>query len=584
MTKNEQRKYNQRLQSLSGFLPLYVLFSLLIINTIFAGEKGPGIVWIFLRDKGPQQELALQKAGQLLTSRALQRRAKVRKNGPLIDFSDKRVYPPYIEQIRPLVNRIRVRSKWLNAVSVEVKSGHLDELSALPFVLKIEDVAVTRKKHPDLIEQTHIRALQKANTVIDSLDYGKSYNQLQMIGIPALHKKGLDGSGIWICMLDDGFNLLYLHRAFRHLHIVATHDFVDNDTEVDDSRLKATVGWHGTMTLSVIAGFAPGFLIGPAYNASYLLARTEVDASETPVEEDFWVAGLEWADSLGANIVSSSLGYIDWYSWSDMDGKTAVVTIAAEMAVDKGMILFNSAGNEGYNPDHNTLIAPADAQKVLTVAAVNSSGFRAGFSSVGPTADGRIKPDIAAMGSYVFVANDHDTAGFTYGSGTSFSCPLAAGGAALLLQAFPYLTPAQMREILKNTASQASFPDKFLGWGIVNLEKAYALADSLGYAVPPDSLGKKNLIISQNYPNPAHSFTTFRFRVNYPSILNIVLYDVLGEKIQEFGPWIVSGLREHHYSVDLNNLANGVYFYRISARTLGTGRLMRQSRKLVIMR
>jgi hypothetical protein len=228
--------------------------------------------------------------------------------------------------------------------------------------------------------------------------------------------------------------------------------------------------------LSTIGGYKPGQLIGPAFGASFILARTENDSSETPFEEDNWVVAIEWADSIGVDVTSTSLGYLTYdapytsWTWQNMNGDTTLITRAADWAVSRGIVVVNSAGNEGSNASHNTLIAPADGDSVLAVGAVTSTGTRSSFSSVGPTTSvpARIKPDVMAMGSSVRVASSTITTGYTTASGTSFSCPLAAGVAALVVHARPNATPMQIMNSMRSTASRAATPDNQYGWGILD--------------------------------------------------------------------------------------------------------------------
>lgn len=230
--------------------------------------------------------------------------------------------------------------------------------------------------------------------------------------------------------------------------------------------------------LSVLAGFAEGELVGPAYGAMFLLAKTEDTESETPVEEDNWAAAAEWAEAHGADIISSSLGYLDFdspfadYSFEDMDGETAITTIAAQMAAERGVVVVVSAGNAGFDPEHNTLGAPADGELVLTIGAVNSFGARADFSSVGRTADGRIKPEVMAQGALVKTADPSTRDQYTFSNGTSFSCPLAAGVTALVLQAHPDWTVDRVRRALRSTADGRRKPNRLTGWGILDALKA----------------------------------------------------------------------------------------------------------------
>jgi len=272
-------------------------------------------------------------------------------------------------------------------------------------------------------------------------------------------------------VFDSGFDNLP-HPAFAATRILATRDFVNGDESVADGDIGE--GSHGTATLSVIGGFQPGQIIGPAYAARYILAKTENTESETPVEEDNWAAAVEWAESLGVDVISSSLGYLTYdrpfpsYTAADLNGDTAISTRAADLAGERGVMVVNSAGNEGLNASSNTLGAPADGNLVLAVGAVTSSGTRASFSSVGPTADGRIKPDVAAQGVGVKVARPDSSTGYTTANGTSFSCPLAAGVVALLVQANPSASVDQVFDALRSTATQAARPDNLLGYGIVD--------------------------------------------------------------------------------------------------------------------
>jgi subtilisin family serine protease len=230
---------------------------------------------------------------------------------------------------------------------------------------------------------------------------------------------------------------------------------------------------HGTATLSICGGLAPGQLIGVAPRAEYALAKTEVMGSETEIEEDYWIAGLEWLDSLGCELASSSLGYTDWYTYADLDGNSAVTTIEADKAAARGLLVVNSAGNEG-NKTWRYVIAPADGDSTLAVGATTVAGERVAFSSVGPTADGRIKPDVMAPGANVWSANPGSNT-FTGKDGTSFSAPLVTGVCALLLQQQPALTPYGLIELLRETATNSETPDNLMGWGIVQATWAAGL-------------------------------------------------------------------------------------------------------------
>jgi len=249
---------------------------------------------------------------------------------------------------------------------------------------------------------------------------------------------------------------------------LAEWDFVNDDGETQNEEGDPeTQHNHGTVTWSTLGGAWDGELYGPAYLASFILAKTEDVSSETQIEEDNWVAGMEWADSFGVDVISSSLCYIDWYSYSDLDGNTAVTTIAADIAAERGIVVCNAMGNSG--PASGTLLAPADADTILACGAVWSDGDIASFSSRGPTYNGRTKPEVLARGVYTYCASPYDTTGYTQAHGTSLSTPLVGGCAAVLLSAHPDWNPVKVREALMMTAGNAQSPNNDRGWGIVDL-------------------------------------------------------------------------------------------------------------------
>jgi serine protease AprX len=426
-------------------------------------------VWVFLKDKGPEAE-ALAAAPGTVTPRALARRA-LRGGTRTVTLADAPLAPAYVSGITAASTRVRRQVRWLNAMSVEATADQVRAIESFAFVDHVEIVRRFRQRREEIragaAGTEAVEPLRKAS----NLDYGTSFAQVNQIKVPFLHDVGLDGRGVLVAVFDAGFDNL-AHEAFATTRIVATRDFVNGDDNVANGGRGE--GSHGTATLSVLGGFRPGQLIGPAYAASFLLAKTENTESETPVEEDNWAAAVEWAEALGADVISSSLGYLTYdrpfpsYTAAEMDGETAISTRAADLAGERGVMVVNSAGNEGFDARHNTLGAPADGDLVLAVAAVSSSGARASFSSVGPSADGRVKPDVAAQGVSVKIARSDASTGYTTANGTSFSCPLTAGVVALLVQANPSATPGQLFGALRSTASQATRPDNLLGYGIVD--------------------------------------------------------------------------------------------------------------------
>ncbi len=438
------------------------------------------LIWVYFSDKGDHLESYYSNPQTVVSQKSLERRAKVLSESNLIDFTDIPVNQTYVSLLNQNGFELKQKSKWFNAVSGFASESEINQIASNPFVKKIDVVGTFAKRVDDIEfirnEPENYNPTQPEGA--HSLNYGSSFTQLNQISVPQVHDLGFTGTGVTICVLDAGFNNLP-HEVFQSMNIIAMYDFVNHDPNVADQGDMGN-GTHGTATLSIIGGFKEGQLIGPAYGANFILAKTENTDSETPVEEDNWVAAIEWADSIGVDVTSTSLGYIGYdppytgYTWEDMDGNTAIITIAGDLAVGKGIVVVNSAGNEGYNSSHNTLGAPADGDSIIAVGAVTSSGIRTSFSSVGPSADGRIKPDLMAMGSNVYHA---DSFGNQYwsGGGTSYSCPLLAGVCALIIQKNPNLTPMEVLQVLKTTATRSTNPDNEYGWGIINALNAMNL-------------------------------------------------------------------------------------------------------------
>ena len=522
------------------------------------------LVWVFFTDKGNEIQSYLNKPATVVSEKSLKRRAKVFSDDKLITQMDLPVNQSYIKQIKAEGLKVKQRTKWFNGVSGWATKSEIAQISNLPFVRQLDIVHRFRKDNFEEESQNNIQEELKQTLSkpegTNSFNYGQSLTQLSQITVPAVHDLGYTGQGVTICSMDAGFDNL-AHEVFSTMNIVAMWDFVDGDPDPSQG------GSHGTSTLSSLGGFKEGKLIGPAFGANYILARTEDIYSETPVEEDNWIAALEWADSIGVDVTSTSLSYLDYdppyqsYTWEDMDGNTALITIAADLAVKLGIFVVNSASNSGYNANHNTLGAPADGDSVVAVGAVDGSGIRASFSSVGPTTDppGRIKPDLMAMGEGVYVARSSSTTSYGYSSGTSFSCPILAGAAALLLEVDPSLTPIQLRELLKSTASQPNSPDNLYGWGIIN---TYEAAQALLTKTEKEEEVPKDFYILQNYPNPFNPSTKIRFSVPERSQVKLILHDMLGREIALlFNEEMNSGNKE----IELNgsNLASGVYLVRM---------------------
>jgi serine protease AprX len=463
-------------------------------------------VWVTFRDKGERgpADLAarLAAAEAALTPRARARRLRAGV-WPLVDERDLPVAPEYLAALERLGHRPIAVSRWLDQAAVRVQAGRLAEIAGLPFVSHLRPVEIVRRAADPLLGAT--RAASPTAARASAVDYGYMTAPLTQIGVPAVHDQGFTGSGVLIAVLDDGFNWFTKHEAFFGLVVPPERqrDFVRGIQDVQDTTVASGMN-HGTQVLGCLAGRKLGTYVGAAFGADYALARTEVDATETPQEMLYWQMGAEWADSLGADVISSSLAYTTFdggvgsYVYADMDGHTTIVSQAAEIAASKGILVVNAVGNYGAAAWHY-LAAPSDVNgdSLIAVGAVDASGVPASFSSYGPSADGRIKPDLAARGvDLVLVAGDGQPNAYVGGGGgTSFSTPQVAGLAACLLQAHPSWTPREVIRALRATASQAAHPDEREGYGVPDGGAALAwnpAGAGAGAAVPQLQLRSPN--------------------------------------------------------------------------------------------
>ncbi len=456
-------------------------------------------VWVFFTDKGiydkAHLESATLSATQSLTPRALARRLKHGVTGP--EFADLAVNQKYVDLVTNTGAKLRRVSKWLNAASFEVNKSALGFIGNFPFVERIQPVAAFKKSYDPPTEGKPSNAPQKSILDAQFLEYGSSYGQLQQISVPACHDSGYFGQGMIVSMFDSGFRTT--HNSFSHIlaegRLLAKYDFIFNDTIVDNQANDDPGAWsHGTSTWSACGGENPTVHYGPAFKASFILCKTEDIRSETPIEEDNWVRAVEFVDSIGTDIISSSLGYTDWYTTSDYNGRTCVTTLAALQAARYGILVCNSIGNSG--PGATSMGAPADADSILSVGAVYSTGGITYFSSRGPTYDGRMKPEVCAQGASCYLASATSNSAYSYGDGTSFSCPLTAGAAAVIWGAHPTWTNQQVRQAMMLTASRAATPDNTYGWGIVNAWSALHVVYGPPVYVHGDANGDGSVDIS----------------------------------------------------------------------------------------
>ncbi len=414
---------------------------------------------------------------------ALRRRARGDGRAASLDRYDYPVRESVVDAVRQSGVTIHGVSRWLKAIIVEADATQIANLATLPSIAAIDLDRTLRAPRPE--ESVSPGRMPPSQTA--TLPYGLSYPQNRFVNDIKLHDAGLTGQGVKIAVFDSGFDIY--HRAFDSASIVATWDFINGDATVDepgctDDAVNRRQNWHGTLTLGTMAGYVPDTLVGTAPGADYLLAKTEISCygTEIKIEETNWILASEWADSAGADIISSSLGYITFqdttgYTFADLNGHTAAITLAAEIAASKNILVVNSAGNErGTAWGH--IDFPADGDSVIAVGAVRFDSVIAPFSSPGPTSDGRIKPDIVTLGVNVFSAAP---TGWTYGSGTSFSAPQVAGCCALALEHDTTLTAAELRDLIHASGNLADNPNNDFGWGLFDAVKT---ADIIHFDIP----------------------------------------------------------------------------------------------------
>lgn len=502
------------------------LTSFLLLLTLFAdAQTHASRYFISFTDK-KNTGYSIEQPFVFLSERAIERR---NRHGISIVESDLPVSGLYVNAMISVGATVICKSKWMNGVVVETSDTVVvNQLALLPFVKEVtaiydESKLKSKSKKIKVIQNTSLVNKNFSLLRTATIDYGFSTNQAEMIQADYLHNRGLFGEGIIIAMLDAGFYRVDSLHAFDSLRvnnqIIGTWDFVNNEQDVyaDNS--------HGMSVLSCIAANLPGTLVGTAPHASFYLLRSEDASSETIAEEYYWAAAAEYADSVGADIISSSLGYTTFddpsqnYSYADMNGHTAVSTIAANHAASVGILVVNSAGNLGAS-SWNFISAPADADSALSIGAVNAAGGYAFFSSNGPSFDNDVKPNVAAQGQGTYVVYSSGFIG--PGSGTSFSAPVLSGAAACLWQSNRSATNMEIFQAIQKSASQYFSPDTLLGYGIPNFKAADILLKSDNLVVE----GIYNV-----YPNPFNDWITVDYYAYTSGSLQVKIYDMLGREL-----------------------------------------------------
>ena len=499
--------------------------------------------WIYFYDKAGSEMCNISQ-------KAKDRRAKsdVQSNHLWYDLEVSQIY---INDILELGITIENESRWLNAVSVVCKMSDIEKIAKLKSVKKIEPVIGYKKSKIEYAEDSLSNSRD--------FDYGNALAQIEQINVHELHNAGYTGEGVIILVIDTGFNLT--HNAMANINVIAQWDVINNDSETANetsAEISNSQDHHGTAILSTIAANAPGEFMGVAFDAEFLLAKTEDVTQEVQQEEDDYVAGLEWGEALGADVVTSSLAYLDWYTYEDMDGNTAVTTNAIDIASGLGLVCVNSAANEG-NATWYYIAAPADADSVISVGAVNLYGEIASWSSHGPTFDGRIKPEVCARGVYTWCINPNSTTQYIQLNGTSLSAPLVGGSTALVIQAQPDWSAMQVREAILMTASQSSNPDNSYGYGIMNAAGAVEYEATVAIDRPDDLPSEFH--VTNAYPNPFNPSLTIEVSGAVGEYLTVDIFSLTGKSITNvYTGTVFQPNQKMVWSPE--NIPNGIYVIR----------------------
>tara|TARA_B110000503_G_scaffold26105_1_gene41146 strand:- start:6438 stop:8057 length:1620 start_codon:yes stop_codon:yes gene_type:complete len=505
---------------------------------------------VFLTDK---EDVAASIANpiSILTQDAIDR--KTLQSTP-IDARDVPVNEDYITQLKnsPGIS-VYAKSKWMNAVYVRGTQNDIEDLITAGFVSSVEFMDKSLNFRPGGTIPDKFAIENQQSRII--YNYGDAANQTTMIRADYLHEQDFTGDGMVVAVLDSGFPNVLNNPAFSSIvaqdRLLGTYDFALRQENVDGT------GSHGARTFSDIGGFILDQFVGTAPEASFYLFRTEYGPTENPVEEAWWVEALERADSLGVDVVNTSLGYRAYdnaaydHSYEDLDGQTTIGARGANHAFDKGMILVTSAGNGGSS-SFPTVGTPGDSPGMLTIGAVDSDGDYVSFSSIGPTVDGRVKPDVMAQGLNAAVVSQNGTV--STGSGTSFSSPIMAGAVASLWQARPEIPNGQIMQVVRESAHLFNNPTDEMGYGIPNFEDALTILLTLGLE---DQLRAEQFAL---YPNPVKTSVNVSFP-NGVTEADVSLYNIIGEqiltvKISNVTNWI-----------NLSELGSGMYFATIKSNS-----------------
>lgn len=477
---------------------IYLSLILLMITCAYSQDKHYRVM---LKDKGSNEfkhgSDLYNETLKLFSERAIERRLKVFDESNVISIKDAPLYQPYIDSIENLGVKVKLKLRWRNYIVVNCDSITADEIRKIDFVDSVQTTSeILSPLKADRYLKVHGGEEPEGADIFLSncgyFDYGGSYKQVSSLGAIDVHSLGITGDGVLLGIIDNGFRWRN-NLALAGANVVSEYDFVFLDSITSNQEFDPyNQDWHGTSVMSIISGYYPGKLIGIAPNTSLLLAKSEVMLRETRLEEDNLAAALEWLDVSGVDIVNISLGYDDLdstdidYPKEKFNGKSTIAAIAVNEAVKRGICVFTSAGNRG--PGKYRIATPADADSAIAVAAleIDSTIKVAFFSSRGPRNDGFQKPDLAAMGSMLVGTDINSDDGFGMMFGTSYASPLTAGGAALVLSAFPELKPYELRKLLIGSATE-TIPNDSVGWGIPNIMQAML---DYGIVISPPAIYK----------------------------------------------------------------------------------------------
>lgn len=513
-----------------------LLFAVLNLFQHLSFSQSSSTYWVIFKDKN-NSPYSVNKPSEYLSEKALARRNKQKI---AVNTSDLPVNANYVYGVKSVGVSILNKSKWFNAVAISTLDvSKINAIKMLPYVKEVQLLSSPSPKKLDAkyYEESTTSTLPKGMyneqaKVNNVFSYGQSYLQAHQIGADCMHNLGFQGQGMTIAYMDDGFyyadTLPAFDSLFVHNQILGGHNFVQGNSDIYVHSDNSLV--HGMMTLSCSAGNLPDSIVGTAPKANFWLFVTENVYSESLQEETNWAVAAEFADSVGVDVINSSLGYsymtdtTTSHTYAEMNGHTTIISRAAEWAARKGIFVTSSAGNSAGYPWYK-ITAPADADSILTVGAVDASGVIASFSSRGPTSDGRIKPNTCARGLYAVVQNTNGA--IAYEGGTSFSSPITAGAVACLWQAHPTATNQQLIKAIEQSATQYYFPDTIEGYGIPN----FCIAN----AILTDILGVAELSASNDelrvYPNPSNNEFSISFYSNKKQSIKVELYDISGREI-----------------------------------------------------